>query len=338
MPVFVPTHKCDLRCTHCLRSDYKGAYMDPGMLERFLYEFGKFSPQRKAHSFTGGEPTVHNDLNGLLGAFRKTGNSLYIVSNGQNEKGVECVIKNKDVIEHMSISLDAPNAELNDLTRGDGTFDRAVKNAKYYLSNGVDVDFRYVIHDRNAHLVEQTFELAADLGIKRVRISTLHPVDKGEQNELTVSYEVLLEAFKKLLSLKEKYPKIKAGMNTRHFIPHLGPGWPTELCTPMGGDLNGLVLLPDGKLSYCCDLVDLDFIDHRYPDANKWLNPILGDYTKQSIAEIRDIKRKRNSELKERRQLDVANSKITGPRQYICENCKFYHYKNSETITVMKRS
>lgn len=337
MPVFIPTHKCDLRCTHCLRAEYNGGYLDPNLLERFLSEFSLYSNQRKAHSFTGGEPTVHKNLDGLFAAFRRTGHSLYIVSNGQNEKGVETVIKNKDVIDYMSISLDAPVAEINDLTRGVGAFDQAVSNTKCYLKNGVGVDFRFVLHNRNVLFLEDAFLLAMELGLKRIRFSTLHPVEKGDENGLSVSYPLLLEAYKKVLELRKKYPKIQAGMNTRHMIPYLNPEWPKELCTPIGGELNGLVLLPDGKVCFCCDLVDLDFIDTRYLDPNVRLDPVIGDYTKQSLLEIRKIKKNRMSELKIRRQQDVADGKITGPRQYICENCKFYHYKENESVITINR-
>jgi MoaA/NifB/PqqE/SkfB family radical SAM enzyme len=331
MPVIIPTHRCDLRCTHCLRAEYSGGYLDPGLLERFLNEFGRHSSQRKAHSFTGGEPTIHKDLDGLLAVFRRTGHSLYIVSNGQNEKGVETVIHNKDVIDYVSISLDAPTAEMNDLTRGPGSFDKAVTHARAYLSHGVEVDFRFVLHDRNADLLESAFALALDVGLTRIRFSTLHPVERGEKHGLEATYDVLLKAYRNLLLLKKKYPRIKAGMNTRHMIPHLGPEWPRELCTPIGGEMNGWALLPDGKISFCCDLVDLGFIEERYSDDNKWLDPIIGDYTKQTLDEIRKNKKRRLSEVKRRRQEDVANGRIKGPRQYICENCKFYHYKKQET-------
>jgi len=338
MPVIIPTKKCDLRCTHCLRDDYKGGYLDPDLLGRFLMEFKKHSKQRSKHSFTGGEPTVHTDLEGLLRVFRYTEHSLYIVSNGQNEKGVETVIRNKDVIDYMSISLDAPNAEINDITRGEGTFDKVVESTKEYMKNGVDVDFRFVIHDGNAHALEEAFILARSLDIKRLRFSTLHPVAKGEDNDMTVSYSILLDAFKRLPELQKKYPGISAGMNTRHMIPYLQPEWIKDFCTPVGGPLNGLTLMPDGKINFCCDLVDNDFIQERYPDENEWLDPIIGDYNIDSLDVIKERKLERIKLLKKRRRYDVADAKVTGQRGYICENCKFYHYKNKpKVIKVIKR-
>jgi MoaA/NifB/PqqE/SkfB family radical SAM enzyme len=311
-----------------MRDEYHSNDLDPALLERFLREFSHYSKQRSKHSFTGGEPTLHRDLDGLFQAFRNTGHSLYIVSNGQNERGVESVIRNKDVIDYMSISLDAANAELNDLTRGKGSFDKVVENTRIYRQNGVAVDFRFVLHDRNAPFVEAAFELAMELGLSRIRFSTMHPIAKEKAGELTVTYDVLLNAYKKILELRKKYPEIKAGMNTRHMIPFQNPEWPRELCTPIGGPLNGITLLPDGKILFCCDFVDLSFDYSRYtgfenPDQ---LDPVIGDYNVDSLELIMKRKRDRIRLLRAKRQEDVANGNLIGNRQYICENCKFYHF------------
>ncbi|MEA1052781.1 radical SAM protein [Lamprobacter modestohalophilus] len=328
MPVIIPTKRCDLRCTHCLRTDYKGEYLDPDILARFLSEFKEHSKQRTQHSFTGGEPTVHRDLEGLFAAFRDTGHSLYVITNGQNPQGVEKVIDSQDVVEYVSISLDAPVAEINDLTRGPETFTRATENASVYKEHGVDVDFRFVLHEGNIDTLEQAFELADRLGITRLRFSTLHPVAKAESSGMTVDNEILRSGYRSILELRRRFPKIKAGMNTRHMTPFLQPDWQRDYCTPIGGELNGLTLLPDGKISFCCDLVDNDFVDDRYPGENDWINPIIGDYKTQSLAEIKAIKSRRIGRLKRRRQTDFAEGNITGARVFICENCKFYHYKN----------
>ena len=328
MPVIIPTKRCDLRCTHCMRDDYSKGDMDPDLLRRFLWEFGKYSKQRKLHSMTGGEPTIHKELDALLGTFRETGHSLYIVTNAQSENGVETIVKNRDIINYVSISLDAPIAEINDLTRGIGTFDKAVQNARYYLKNGVNVIFRYVLHDRNVEYMEHAYTLAQSLGIQKIGFSTLHPVAKAGEAGLNSSYDQLLNAYKKVLDFKKKYPNIEAGMNTRHMIPYLNPEWPKELCTPIGGALNGMVLLPDGKISFCCDLVDYDVDISRYDKSasEKIFNSIIGDFSRESLAEIKERKQKHINKLKRRRKEDVANGNLTGARQYICENCKYYHF------------
>jgi len=328
MPVILPTKRCDLRCTHCMRDEFNSDDLDPDLLGRFLSEFSKFSKQRSLHSFTGGEPTIHRELNGLFDAFRMTGHSLYVVSNGQNENGIESVIKNKDVIDYVSLSLDAGNAELNDMTRGKGVFDKVVSATKKYQKNGIEVDYRFVLHDRNSEFIEDTYKLAKELGIKKLRFSTLHPVAKNKTNSLSVSYQKLLMAYKKINDLKSDYPQISTGMNTRHFENFTQPFWPKEMCTPIGGPLNGITLLPDGKILFCCDFVDLSFDYARYTGNNNTnkFDPVLGDYNFDSLAVIRERKRKRINMLRKRRKDDYANGLIIGNRRFICENCKFIHY------------
>jgi len=328
MPVILPTKRCDLRCTHCMRDEYSSGDLDPELLGRFLSEFSQHSKQRSLHSFTGGEPTVHKDLDGLFDAFRTTGHSLYIVSNGQNEKGVESVIKNKDVLDYMSISLDAANEELNDMTRGKGVYQKVIENTKIYKQNGVEVDFRFVLHDRNADYIEDTYKLATKLGLKRLRFSTMHPIAKDKASELTVSYDVLLNSYKKIMEFKKKYPKIKAGVNTRHFEDFTQPFWPKEMCTPIGGPLNGITLLPDGKVLFCCDFVDLSFDYSRYEgnsNSNRF-DPVIGDYNVDSLEVIKERKQQHINKLRQRRKQDYANGLLTGNRKFICENCKFYHF------------
>lgn len=333
MPVIIPTKRCDLRCTHCLRTDYKGGYLDPDLLGRFLTEFKDHSTQRTQHSFTGGEPTVHRDLDGLLTAFRDTGHTLYIISNAQNPKGVDKVVRNKDVVEYVSISLDAPVAEINDQTRGPGTYAKAVANAQAYKDSGVEVDFRFVLHEGNVETLEEAFALADRLKVRRLRFSTLHPVAKGEAHGMAVDNDVLRRGYQAILDLRSRFPDIRAGMNTRHMVPYVHPEWVKEFCTPIGGAMNGLTLLPDGRISFCCDLVDNDFIQERYTDDNEWIDPIIGDYTRESLADIKARKSRRLQRLKRRRQRDFAAGTLVGPRVFICENCKFYHYKNMPAQT-----
>lgn len=328
MPVILPTKRCDLRCTHCMRDEYSSDDLDPALLEKFLRELNKHTKQRSLHSFTGGEPTVHKDLDGLFAAFRNTGNSLYIVSNGQNIDGVESVIRNKDVIDYMSISLDAGNAELNDMTRGKGVFDKVIENTKIYKKAGVDVDFRFVLHDRNAEYIEDTYKIATELGISRLRFSTMHPVAKDKASDLTVTKKVLVKAYKKIMELKKKYPNIQAGMNTRHMIPFEQPAWPKDYCTPIGGPLSGITLLPDGKILFCCDFVDLSFDYSRYNKKtySDRLDPVMGDYNIDNLDVIMQRKKDHIKLLKNKRRDDFANGRLTGKRKYICENCKFYHF------------
>lgn len=325
MPVIIPTKKCDLRCTHCMRTDYKGESLDVDLFQRFLTDVNRVS-KRRTHSLTGGEPTIHPRFDALLGTFRVTGTTCSMVSNGQGIEGQKSVIRNKDVVERVSLSLDAPTPELNDLTRGKNAFQKVMQAVERYHGAGVKTGFRFVLHDGNADLVDRAFALAKETGVDRMWFSTLHPVAKAQEHEMSVTFEKLDAARRRLRDLKQEYPGIRAGLTTRHMLPYLEPDWPEEKCQPVGSALSGIVLLPDGTMSFCCDLYDLDFIHDRYDGDNDRLDPILGDYNTEPLQVILNRKKERIADLKRRRIADVENNRLTGARQYICENCKYYHY------------
>ena len=327
MANIVPTKRCNLRCTHCMRSEYQGEDMDLELLERFLTEYKTLVKQRR-QCLTGGEPTVYRDLDGLMRVFRKTGMSNYVVTNAQSARGVEAVIRNRDVVDWVSISLEGPTAEVNDPIRGSGSFAKVLQAVRTYQANKMEVDLRMVLHDANAPYVGQVFELASELHIERLRFSTLHAVEKALGSHMGASPENLDRARQDIGLLGKKYPSIRVGFNTRHMIPYTAPGWSPERCVPIHGPLNGITLLPDGKVSFCCDVYDLDFPDERYMGENEAFNPIVGDYTREPLTVIAERKRILIEELKHRRSQDAAQGNLQQGRQYICENCKFYFYRD----------
>lgn len=48
----------------------------------------------------------------------------------------------------------------------------------------------------------------------------------------------------------------------------------------------------------------------------------------ESLATIVQRKKRQIAELKRRRAADAKEGKLTGPREYICENCKYYFYQS----------
>jgi len=324
MALIFPTNKCDLRCTHCMREEYGGTSLDLSILESFLRDLASLGGNKR-HSITGGEPTVYPDLNRFFHVFRKLGMTAGMVTNGQNIQAVKEVISNKDVVTTVSISIDGASSETNDSVRGKGSFERVLEAIKMYKMGGIEVKLHTVLHSGNIHDVTDMFKLADHYGAQELNFSTLHPVKKGEENGLFVNRDELEDV--RVLRRKEdkKYPNIKSGITLRHMHPYTEPEWKEEWCQPLRGKIeNGIALLPNGKVSLCCDLVNIDFCSTRYNGENDRLNHILGDYTKDSMETILNNKKLLTQELRNRRRHDALSGKLVGPRQYICENCKFY--------------
>jgi MoaA/NifB/PqqE/SkfB family radical SAM enzyme len=313
-----------------MRDRYQGEDLDLGLLARFLAEYKGLVRQRR-QCLTGGEPTVYRDLDGLMQVFRQTGMSNYVVTNAQSERGVAAVLRHRDVVDWVSVSLEGPTAEVNDLIRGAGSFAKAIQAVRTYKAQGMEVDFRMVLHDANVPFIGQMFELAQALQVNRLRFSSLHAVEKALRGRLSASREILDRARQQIRLLEKEYPQIRVGFNTRHTLPDTAPEWSPERCVPIIGPLNGITLLPDGKVSFCCDVYDLDFPDDRYEGENAPLDPIVGDYTRESLTVIAERKRALIEELQRRRVQDAAQGRLAHGRQYICENCKYYFYRRGIT-------
>src|SRR5574343_609305 len=176
--IIITTKKCDLRCTHCLRDEYKSKYLNVGLFRSFLLDAMRYAPPGRV-TLTGGEPTVHPMLAELFQVCRELGWTVHIVTNGQIKKNRDIVIANRDVVKVVAISIDAPIKEINDATRGEGTFDKIVEAAKHYRANGIITNFLFTVHDGNAHLMKEALELSVACNINVSMFTAMFPVKKS---------------------------------------------------------------------------------------------------------------------------------------------------------------
>ena len=326
MAVIFPTKACNLKCAHCVRDKYTKGYLDLGLLSKFLKELNIIT-KRRVHTLTGGEPTIYPDMDGLFKVFRDNDVFFGMMTNAQSESGVLKVIENKDRVRRVFISIEGANENTNDMVRGQGSFNKIIKHAKMYTSSGVPLGLKTVLHSDNSNQIKKIFELADALGADKVNFSTLHPNSRSIEKGLHVDLKKIEEARIDRRIMLKRFSNIESSFTTRHFIPYTDAEWAEKKCKPMISPLNDIALLPNGKVSFCCDLVDLDFDENRYEGENIKLDPVIGDFNCESLNNIIKRKKKLMSILRKRRAIDAKSVLLFGPRQYICENCKFYFSK-----------
>ena len=92
--------------------------------------------------------------------------------------------------------------------------------------------------------------------------------------------------------------------------------------------------MPDGKVSICCDIYDVDYNELKF-DPNIFeedpLSHIIGDLNTQTLEQVLVQKEKHFEELARRRRRDSLAGLLKNGRENICSNCAYYHYqpKNS---------
>jgi MoaA/NifB/PqqE/SkfB family radical SAM enzyme len=117
-----------------------------------------------ALSFTGGEPTLRNDLPDLIhytGVVHNFMNGIatngYLVPKLFKENKLEG-------LDYILLSLDYPTAELHDKMRGIKVFDRVIESIKLAKKNNIKPVISTVVMKDNIHLLHDICQLTEKLG------------------------------------------------------------------------------------------------------------------------------------------------------------------------------
>jgi MoaA/NifB/PqqE/SkfB family radical SAM enzyme len=321
--LIIPTHKCNLRCKHCLRSHYDEGDLDLDVLEEF---FIKFREKKLGSNFsiTGGEPTIHHNFASILELCKKYGLKGTIVSNGQSEAGIKEIINFREIINWAVISLEGPNSLINDRIRGKGAFKKALNSIQTLKENKIKVRVKVTLNALNINFIRPMFLLADVYNVDHLLFSLMMPCVKTKKNQLDLSIEEIHGAHNIYNELKRKYANTKSGFRRNQFEIALNSKWPLDLCS-----FTEIVLMPNGDVSLCCDLANYDFSNELFEGENdKKLDHILGNIKTDSFDKILEKRRELIETLNQRRADDSRDGLLVGPRQLVCENCKFYFFKN----------
>ena len=116
LPIIFPvTYRCNLSCSYC--REYK---------KKDITDINKSIEMIKSMSnewvyLTGGEPLILDEIYNICNALKLAGKKVGLTTNGTIHKfGIV------SYVDRLGISLDGPK-DINDLTRGEGSFDKSIK-------------------------------------------------------------------------------------------------------------------------------------------------------------------------------------------------------------------
>ncbi len=208
--VYCCTARCNLRCVFCnwWRSNIRELETKDALkvIDR-LADFGVV-----AVDFSGGEPTLREDLELLAGRAREHGVYTILSTNGTTITGPRAKSLS-EVFDVVNISLDGFE-RTHDSTRGIvGTYGRVLKSIQHLRENNVKVGIDLTIYSAN---VDEVFQLFKSLmGV--VDFVSFQPVmPYPPPVELKPESEKVNMLVKSLLKLKEDVPQFIAP--TRWYI------------------------------------------------------------------------------------------------------------------------
>lgn len=164
---------CNLKCSHCyINPEQHGSKtLELNVILSWLQCFAR-SGQATNLILLGGEPTLHPDLAEII---RRAKGMNYHVTVDSNGFLFHDFLKkaNPSELDYLSFSLDGPNAEVNDLIRGQGVFTTCTENLKKAVRLGFKTSLIYTVSGMNIDHLHRMPELVSELGVDRFFIQVI---------------------------------------------------------------------------------------------------------------------------------------------------------------------
>ena len=188
---------CNLRCRHCFIScspdNHSFWFMSRAMVRDALRESAEMSV--KEYYFTGGEPFMNNEMEGILADALARGPATVLTNATllppRRVEALRQVAANRSHALEFRVSIDGPTAAANDAIRGAGAFERAMEGVGRLVAAG----FRPIVTamqswtdcETSATLCAFRSSLAA-VGYDDPRLKILPPLLIGEESARSRGY------------------------------------------------------------------------------------------------------------------------------------------------------
>lgn len=291
---FHVTDRCQLDCRHCLRDpEQKPKDIDVALVRRVLGE-GKRLYRSDHAAFSGGEPTLHPELEGLVDAVVDEGFTWHMVSNGRKFGEVVQRLGRRPervrTLTCVTFSLDGATAETHDAIREEGSYGEVMTAVAAATAHGVPFALQMAVHARNEREVEAMGMLASQLGAARLSIVMTQPT--GTRHDAS-----LFLPAKDWRRLKDRIERLGHALTMPVTTPEGFPtGAPFHVCQPFVSQQ--LHVDVEGRLTLCCQHAEVPGGGGRevagpvaelgLAKAHERLLGVIHDAQRQRLAELSD--------------------------------------------------
>ncbi len=188
---------CNLTCHHCFIScspkNRNFGFLSLAEVQRRLAESAALGV--KEYYFTGGEPFLNPDLPAILVETLRYGPAT-VLTNGTVLKDAWletlCAAEDESLYSlEFRVSLDGFSPETNDLVRGAGTFDRALRGVAKLVEFGflpIITAARTWDLEQESRVVQAFIEMLRQTGYARPRLKILPTLHLGAEEQRTHGY------------------------------------------------------------------------------------------------------------------------------------------------------
>lgn len=243
------TYRCPLHCAYCSNpADLKahGAEIATEDWLRVIDEAADLGVVQM--HFTGGEPLARQDLEALVARARERDLYTNLVTSGVPLDRERLVRLAAAGIDHVQLSVQAPERETSEKVAGYDAFDRKLEVAAWVKEIGLPLTVNVVMHRANLDAIEDVLALAERLKADRLELANAQWQGFALQNRaaLMPSFAQLANAQEVALAAKERLHGV---MDVLFVKPDYFSEWPRACMDGWGRRF--IQVIPDGTVVPC---------------------------------------------------------------------------------------
>jgi pyrroloquinoline quinone biosynthesis protein E len=243
------TYKCPLQCPYCSNPLEIAKYQNEISTEdwvRVMQQARKMGATQLG--FSGGEPLVRQDLEELVQEARHLGYYTNLITSGVGMDEAR-VKRLKDAgLDHIQISFQASNEELNNFLGGTKTFQHKYEMARIVKAYDYPMVLNIVIHRKNIDQIRDILDMTVELNADYVELASTQYYGWSRINvdHLLPTREQLANAE---IVAKEYQEKLKGKCRIIYVIPDYFENRPKPCMNGWGAIF--LTIAPDGTALPC---------------------------------------------------------------------------------------
>jgi MoaA/NifB/PqqE/SkfB family radical SAM enzyme len=289
LPIDVPigaeleiTTACNLRCRHCLQSDYASFFMGTEkarQIIKILANAGVFEI-----SIIGGEPFKHPRISDIIREAHDRGLAVGLTSNGSmiTDAHIDTLVGLDNV--SVAISVDGIGKD-HDYIRGKGVFAKVDRTIRHMIEAGIEVETMFTVTSYNLNLFKTVLKYCKELDIV-CNFNLFKPFKKSHA-QLVPDPIGFFGMVKELFELRKSHA-FKIGLSNAAIVSYL-MGLPIRDDCRAGQ--SGLVIDAHGRmltcpsLLYCGYYTESDFPPFNENFVTVWkTHPLFTEFKKNGLS------------------------------------------------------
>lgn len=243
------TYACPLQCPYCSNPIDYAQHSNELSTDDWLRVFTEARAMGAVQlGLSGGEPLIRKDLPELIRHARGLGYYINLITSGYGLSEEKIVALKEAGLDHIQISIQAPEESLNNYLAGTESFEEKKSVARLIKKHGYPMVLCVVIHRENIHLMQKILEMAEELGADYLELANTQYYGWAHINR-----DQLLpnkEQFEQAEAIAQAYKeKVKGRMKIYYVVPDLYEDRPKACMNGWGTTF--LTVAPDGMALPC---------------------------------------------------------------------------------------